>query len=291
MPAPHDPHPAFQQYAHPEKLVSTAWLADHLDHPDVVVVESDEDVLLYEVGHIPGAVKVDWHMDLNDPLTRDYLDAVKFAELMSAKGISRDTTVVFYGDNFNWWAAYALWVFTLFGHPDVRLLDGGRRKWIEEGRPITTDMPTPARSAYPVVARDDEAIRAYRDDVMLHVESKGRLVDVRSPEEYSGQKLHMPDYPQEGALRGGHIPGAASVPWKRAANDDATFRGVDELRAIYETEQGLRPEDDIIAYCRIGERSSHTWFVLRHLLGFPDVRNYDGSWTEWGNLVRAPIER
>jgi thiosulfate/3-mercaptopyruvate sulfurtransferase len=277
MPAPHDPHPAFQQYAHPEKLVSTAWLADHLDHPDVVVVESDEDVLLYEVGHIPGAVKVDWHMDLNDPLTRDYLDAVKFAELMSAKGISRDTTVVFYGDNFNWWAAYALWVFTLFGHPDVRLLDGGRRKWIEEGRPITTDTPTPARSAYPVVARDDEAIRAYRDDVMLHVESKGRL--------------HMPDYPQEGALRGGHIPGAASVPWKRAANDDATFRGVDELRAIYETEQGLRPEDDIIAYCRIGERSSHTWFVLRHLLGFPDVRNYDGSWTEWGNLVRAPIER
>jgi thiosulfate/3-mercaptopyruvate sulfurtransferase len=291
MPAPHDSHPAFQQYAHPEKLVSTAWLADHLDHPDVVVVESDEDVLLYEVGHIPGAVKVDWHMDLNDPVTRDYLDGAKFAELMSAKGISRETTVVFYGDNFNWWAAYALWVFTLFEHPDIRLLDGGRKKWVDEGRPMTTETPTPAPSDYPVVERNDDAIRAYRDDVARHLESRGRLVDVRSPEEFSGQKLHMPDYPQEGALRGGHIPGAANVPWKRAANDDATFRGVEELRAIYETEQGLRPEDDVIAYCRIGERSSHTWFVLQHLLGFPAVRNYDGSWTEWGNLVRAPIER
>jgi thiosulfate/3-mercaptopyruvate sulfurtransferase len=291
MSVPYDPSPDFQQYAHPEKLVSTEWLAEHLDDPGVVVVESDEDVLLYDTGHIPGAVKVDWHMDLNDPVTRDYLDGARFAELVAAKGIARDTTVVFYGDNFNWWAAYALWVFTLFGHPDVRLLDGGRRKWVDEGRPMTTDESERPHTEYPVVERDDTPIRAYRDDVMAHVGASGRLVDVRSPEEYSGEKLHMPDYPQEGALRGGHIPGAASVPWKRAANDDATFRGIDELRAIYEQEQGLSPDDDVIAYCRIGERSSHTWFVLHHLLGYPNVRNYDGSWTEWGNLVRAPIEK
>ncbi len=291
MAAPHDPNPDFQQYAHPEKLVSTEWLAEHLDHPDVVVVESDEDVLLYDTGHIPGAVKVDWHMDLNDPVTRDYLDGGKFAELMAARGISRDSTVVFYGDNFNWWAAYALWVFTLFGHPDVRLLDGGRKKWTYEGRPMTTDVPERPRTEYPVVERNDAPIRAYREDVMKHLDASGPLVDVRSPEEYRGEKLHMPDYPQEGALRGGHIPGAANVPWKRAANDDATFRGAGELRAIYEQEQGLSSDDDVIAYCRIGERSSHTWFVLHHLLGYPKVRNYDGSWTEWGNLVRAPIEK
>ncbi|NNK64465.1 MAG: sulfurtransferase [Gemmatimonadetes bacterium] len=272
-------------------LVSTDWLAEHLDDPAVVVVESDEDVLLYDTGHIPGAIKIDWHMDLNDPLTRDYLDAEAFSALMSEKGISRDTTVVFYGDNFNWWAAYALWVFTLFGHPDVRLVDGGRRKWIAEGRPLTTDVPEPARTRYPVVERHDAPIRAFRDDVMGHVEAGGDLVDVRSPQEYSGELLHMPDYPQEGSLRGGHIPGARSVPWKRAANDDGTFRSVDELRAIYMEEQGLTPGDPVVAYCRIGERSSHTWFVLRHLLGFENVRNYDGSWTEWGNLVRAPIER
>ncbi len=291
MPAPQDPNPRFQRYAHPDKLVSTEWLAGHLDDPSVVVVESDEDVLLYDTGHIPGAIKIDWHMDLNDPVTRDYLDAEKFAELMASKGISRDTTVVFYGDNFNWWAAYALWVFTLFGHPDVRLLDGGRKKWIDEGRSLTTDVPTPKRAEYPVVTRNDAPIRAFRDEVMSHVEAGGRLVDVRSPQEYSGELLHMPDYPQEGSLRGGHIPGAASVPWKRAANDDGTFKDVDELKAIYEDEQGLSSDDTVVAYCRIGERSSHTWFVLQHLLGYPKVRNYDGSWTEWGNLVRAPIER
>jgi thiosulfate/3-mercaptopyruvate sulfurtransferase len=291
MPAPRDTNPHFDQFAHPERLVSTDWLAEHLDHPHVVVVESDEDVLLYDIGHIPGAVKVDWHMDLNDPITRDYLDEVKFAELMSSKGIGRDTTVVFYGDNFNWWAAYALWVFTLFGHPDVRLLDGGRKKWVDEGRPLTTDVPERATAEYPVVERQDAPIRAYREDVMEHLARRGRLVDVRSPQEYRGELLHMPDYPQEGALRGGHIPGAANVPWKRAANDDATFKAVEELRAIYEGEQGLSATDDVVAYCRIGERSSHTWFVLHHLLGFPNVRNYDGSWTEWGNLVRAPIER
>ena len=291
MPAPLESNPRFEQYAHPDKLVSTDWLADHLDDPSVVVVESDEDVLLYHTGHIPGAVKVDWHADLNDPLTRDYLDGEKFAELMSAKGISRDSTVVFYGDNFNWWAAYALWVFTLFGHPDVRLLDGGRKKWEDEGRPMDTDTPQRAKTDYPVVERNDEAIRAFRDDVEQHVKGGGRLVDVRSPQEFSGELLHMPDYPQEGSLRGGHIPGASNVPWKRAANDDATFKDVDDLRAIYEEEQKLSASDDVVAYCRIGERSSHTWFVLHHLLGYPKVRNYDGSWTEWGNLVRAPIER
>ena len=291
MSVPADSNPRFDQYAHGEKLVSTEWLADHLEDPDVVVVESDEDVLLYDTGHIPGAVKIDWHMDLNDPVTRDYLDGEKFARLMSRKGISRDTTVVFYGDNFNWWAAYALWVFTLFEHPDVRLLDGGRTKWLEEGRLLTTDVPEPEETDYPVVERDDSKIRAFREDVMAHIEGDGDLVDVRSPQEFKGELLHMPDYPQEGALRGGHIPGAANVPWKRAANDDGTFKDVDALRAIYEEEQGLSEDDDVVAYCRIGERSSHTWFVLHHLLGFRRVRNYDGSWTEWGNLVGVPIER
>jgi thiosulfate/3-mercaptopyruvate sulfurtransferase len=291
MPVPPDPSPELQQYARPEVLVTTGWLAEHLDDPDVVIVESDEDVLLYDTGHIPGAVKVDWHLDLNDPVTRDYVDGEKFAALMSRHGISRDSTVVFYGDNFNWWAAYALWVFTLFEHPDVRLLNGGRMKWTEEGRPMTTDVQSRPPADYPVVERKDPAIRAFRDDVMDHVDAKGRLVDVRSPGEYSGELLHMADYPQEGALRGGHIPGASSVPWKRAANDDGTFKTPDELRAIYADEQGISPDDDVIVYCRIGERSSHTWFVLHHLLGYPTVRNYDGSWTEWGNLVRAPIER
>jgi len=291
MSAPRDANARFEQYANPDKLVSTEWLAEHLDDPDVVIVESDEDVLLYDTGHIPGAIKIDWHLDLNDPVTRDYLDGRKFAELMSSKGISRDSTVVFYGDNFNWWAAYALWVFSLFGHPDVRLLDGGRKKWVDEGREMTKDVPRRPRTEYPVVERNDAAIRAFREEVLEHVQGGGKLVDVRSPQEYSGELLHMPDYPQEGSLRGGHIPGAANVPWKRAANDDGTFRSADELRAIYEQEQGLSKDSDVIAYCRIGERSSHTWFVLHHLLGYPKVRNYDGSWTEWGNLVRAPIER
>jgi thiosulfate/3-mercaptopyruvate sulfurtransferase len=286
-----DPAPKLQAYASPEKLVTTEWLAEHLDDPSVAVVESDEDVLLYDTGHIPGAVKIDWHTDLQDPVARDYLDGEGFARLLSEKGISRDTTVVFYGDNFNWWAAYALWVFSLFGHPDTRLLDGGRQAWEAEGRPMTTDKPLRTPADYPVVARDDTAIRAFAPQVREHVKAGGRLVDVRSPEEYRGELTHMPNYPQEGALRGGHIPGAASVPWKRAANDDGTFRSADELRAIYADEQGLAPEDDVIAYCRIGERSSHTWFVLQHLLGYPKVRNYDGSWTEWGNLVRAPIEK
>jgi thiosulfate/3-mercaptopyruvate sulfurtransferase len=291
MSMPADPAAHLGQFAHPERLVTTEWLAANLGTPGLVVVESDEDILLYETGHIPGAVKVDWHTELNDPLIRDYRDPEAFAALMRAKGIGRDDTVVFYGDNFNWWAAYALWVFSLFGHDDVRLLDGGRAKWIAEGRELSTEAPGPAPSDYPVVERDDASIRAFRKGVMEHSSAGRPLIDVRSPEEFRGEKLHMPDYPQEGALRGGHIPGAANVPWKRAANDDGTFRAVSELRSIYEGEAGLNAEDSVVTYCRIGERSSHTWFVLTHLLGYEHVRNYDGSWTEWGNLVGMPIER
>jgi len=282
-----DTDPKLAAYAHPERLVTTQWLAANLGAAGLVVVESDEDVLLYDTGHVPGAVKVDWHTELNDPVTRDYVDGAGFAQLCGERGISRDTTVVIYGDRNNWWATYALWVFSLFGHPDVRILDGGRAKWVAEGREMTTEAPKPETGDYPVVERDDTTIRAFKDDVLAHL---GRpLVDVRSPGEYSGELLHMPDYPQEGAVRGGHIPGAASVPWARAAAEDATFRSRADLEAIYLQEQGLRPDDDVVAYCRIGERSSHTWFVLTHLLGFGTVRNYDGSWTEWGNAVRVPI--
>lgn len=286
-----DHSPKFSEYANPDILVSTDWLADRLDDPSIVVVESDEDVLLYEIGHIPRAVKIDWHADLNDPLVRDYLSPGAFAALMERHGISRDTTVVFYGDNFNWWASYALWVFSLFGHPGVRLLDGGRQKWIAEGRPLTTEVPERASSEYPVPVRDDDAIRAFLSDTVEHSADHKPLIDVRSPEEFSGERMHMPDYPNEGALRGGHVPGAANVPWKRAAADDGTFRSRAELEAIYEGEVGLSRADDVIVYCRIGERSSHTWFVLTHLLGYPTVRNYDGSWTEYGNAVRVPIEK
>lgn len=276
-------------YAHPERLVTTAWLAEHLDDPSVVVLESDEDVLLYDTGHVPGSFKLDWHTDLNDPVTRDYVDGRRFAEVMGARGIGRETTVVIYGDKSNWWAAYALWVLTLFGHEDVRLLDGGRAAWVAEGREMTTEVPTVEPVDYPVVERDDSTVRAFRSDVLEHLGAP--LVDVRSPGEYSGELLHMPDYPQEGAMRGGHIPGARSVPWARAANEDGTFRSREELEAIYQQEQGLSAGDDVVAYCRIGERSSHTWFVLTHLLGFENVRNYDGSWTEWGNSVGVPVER
>lgn len=282
-----DPAAKLAEYAHPERLVTTDWLAERLGRPGLVVVESDEDVLLYETGHIPGAVKVDWHTELNDPVVRDYLTGEPFAALVGSKGIARDSTVVIYGDKNNWWAAYALWVFTLFGHEDVRLLDGGRDKWIAEGRPLTTDAPAITPVEYPVVERDDRTVRAFKEDVLAHFGKP--LIDVRSPEEYTGERTHMPAYPEEGALRGGHIPTAASVPWARAAAEDGTFKTRAELEAIYRDEVGLQDGDDVIAYCRIGERSSHTWFVLTHLLGFEHVRNYDGSWTEWGSAVRVPI--
>ncbi|GAA1159657.1 sulfurtransferase [Ornithinicoccus hortensis] len=284
-----DPQTEFAEYAHPERLVSTQWLAEHLGDPGLVVLESDEDVLLYDTGHVPGALKLDWHNDLNDPLTRDYVDGERFAQVMGERGIGRDTTIVIYGDKNNWWAAYALWVITLFGHEDVRLVDGGRAKWVAEGRELTTDVPEVTPVDYPVVERDDRTVRAFKEDVLEHL--GGPMVDVRSPGEFSGDLLHMPDYPQEGAMRGGHIPGAKSVPWARAANEDGTFKSRAELEAIYLQEQGLDPAEPTVAYCRIGERSSHTWFVLSHLLGFDAVRNYDGSWTEWGNSVRVPVER
>ncbi len=277
-------------YAHPEVLVSTDWVAQHLDDPNVQLVESNEDILLYDTGHIPGAVKIDWFNELNDPVVRDYLDGERFAQLLSSKGISRDTTVVFYGDKNNWWATYAFWVFQLFGHTNAKIMNGGRTKWEAEERPLTKDVPNPAPTTYPAVSRDDSKIRAFREEVLQHVQRHGALVDVRSPGEYKGELLHMADYPQEGALRGGHIPGAANIPWAKAANEDGTFKSADALKALYEGE-GISPDKDIVAYCRIGERSSHTWFVLNYLLGYPSVRNYDGSWTEWGNLVGMPIER
>jgi thiosulfate/3-mercaptopyruvate sulfurtransferase len=272
-------------YAHPDVLVTTQWLAENSSK--VRIVECDEDVLLYEVGHIRGAVKLDWHTELNDQDKRDYLDGSQFAELMKAKGIDRTDTIVLYGDRSNWWATYAFWVFKLFGHEDVRILNGGRAKWIAEGRELTREVPAASSVSYPVVQRDDKTIRAFRDEVLAHLGKP--LVDVRSKPEYTGERLHMPDYPNEGASRGGHIPTAASIPWSSAILEDETFKDVAALKAIYFDATGFNAADDFVAYCRIGERSSHTWFVLKYLLGVKNVRNYDGSWTEWGNLVGVPI--
>ncbi len=282
---------AAKRYTHPEALVSTDWLAAHLDDANVRVLESDEDVLLYDMGHIPGALKIDWHEDLNDPVQRDYVSREQFQALLRRLGVNDSTTVVLYGDKNNWWATYALWVFKLFGFRDARILDGGRAKWEAEGREMTTDVKKVAPGSYVAPERHDDAIRAFMDDVRRHVEAKGKLIDVRSPDEFTGKKLHMPDYPQDGARRGGHIPGAKSVRWARAANADGTFKPAAELRDIYEKEAGLASGDDVVAYCRIGERSSHTWFVLTYLLGYDNVRNYDGSSTERGNAVRVPIEK
>jgi thiosulfate/3-mercaptopyruvate sulfurtransferase len=278
-------------YVHPEVLVSTDWVAENLDSANVRLVESNEDILLYSTGHVPNAVHIDWQSDLNDAVRRDYLNTNEFVALMERNGISNDTTVVFYGDKSNWWATYAMWVFKLFGHADCRIMDGGRAKWMAEGRETTKDVPSFNAGSYSSRPRTDYKIRAFRDDVLTHIGQGQPLVDVRSPQEFSGELLHMPGSPQEGALRGGHIGGAKNVPWSRAANADGTFKSAAELRAIYEEEQGLSPENNVIAYCRIGERSSHTWFVLNYLLGYSSVRNYDGSWTEWGNLVGVPIEK
>jgi len=284
---PTDPSPELADYAHPDRLVTTAWLEKHSGEDGLVVLESNEDVLLYDTGHIPGAVKIDWHTELNDPVVRDYLDGDAFAALMSRKGIRREDTIVIYGDKSNWWAAYTLWVFTLFGHADVRLLNGGRDAWIAEGRELTKEVPVATPSEYPVVERRDDDVRAFKEDVLAHLGKP--LIDVRSPEEYSGERTHMPAYPEEGALRGGHIPTARSVPWAMAAQDDGRFKPHRDLVEVYLTKQGFALGDDVITYCRIGERSSHTWFVMKYLLGFDNVRNYDGSWTEWGSAVRVPI--
>jgi thiosulfate/3-mercaptopyruvate sulfurtransferase len=287
-------------YVNPELLVSTDWVAKHSSDPAVRIVESDEDVLLYETGHILGAVKVDWHTDLNDERIRDYIDAPAFARLMGALGIGNDTTVVFYGDKSNWWACYAYWVFRLYGHDKLAVMNGGRKKWLAEKRPLTREALSYPATTYSVMDAHLE-IRAFREDVLRHIgrpnarrervelPEGNALVDVRSPGEYSGELLHMPDYPQEGALRGGHIPGAVSIPWSKAVADDGTFRSADEIKSLYEA-QGITPGKDIIVYCRIGERSSLTWFVLHELMGYRRVCNYDGSWTEWGNVVGLPVE-
>jgi thiosulfate/3-mercaptopyruvate sulfurtransferase len=280
---------ATNEYANPAALVSTEWVAAHLDDPQVRLVESDEDVLLYETGHIPGAVKLDWHTDQQSQLIRDFVTKEEFEALLASRGIANDTTVVFYGDRNNWYAAYTFWLFRMYGHRDLRLMDGGRTKWEAEGRPYTREVSTYPQTRY-TAQEADESLRAFRDQVLEHFRAGRPLIDVRSPQEYSGEVIHMANYPQEGAQRAGHIPTAQNIPWATATNADGTLKGAAELREIYGG-KGITPDQPTIAYCRIGERSAHTWFVLTQLLGYPDVRNYDGSWTEWGSLVRAPIER
>ncbi|MGZ3663055.1 MAG: sulfurtransferase [Ktedonobacterales bacterium] len=286
--------PAQSSYTHPEVLVDTEWVAQHLDDPRVRIVEADEDPLLYEaIGHIRNAVKLDWHVDVQDPVRRDFVDKAGFEALMSRYGIANDTTVVFYGDKNNWYAAYSFWLFRMYGHQDVRIMNGGRAKWEAENREYTKDVPQFAPTTYHAKEADLN-LRAFRRQVedLLDTLPAGAaaLVDVRSNDEYTGKVIHMIGYPQEGAQRGGHIPGAQNIPWGTAANPDGTFKSPDELRQIYGG-RGVTPEKNVVAYCRIGERSAHTWFVLTQLLGYPSVRNYDGSWTEWGNLVGAPIKK
>jgi thiosulfate/3-mercaptopyruvate sulfurtransferase len=276
-------------YAKPV-LVSTDWVAEHLTDASVVVAEVDENPDLYDEGHVPGAVKLHWQEDLQDPVERDLVDRATFERLLGERGIGNDTTLVLYGDKNNWFAAYAYWYVKTYGHVDVRILNGGRQKWIDEDRELTTDVPSPATATYTAAERDEE-IRAYRDQVREWLGARGRaLVDVRSPGEYAGELIAPPGYEQEGAQRAGHIPTAASIPWATAVRDDGTFKPAGELRDLY-AGKGITPDKEIVAYCRIGERSAHTWFVLRELLGYEHVRNYDGSWTEWGNLVDVPIEK
>ena len=277
-------------YVHPEVLVETDWVANHLNDPSLRLIEADEDVLLYEIGHLPGAVKLDWHVDVQDPISRDFVDQQGFENLMSRWGISNDTTIVLYGDKNNWYACYSFWLFSMYGHKNMKVMNGGRQKWETEGRQFTKEVPDFEATTYHAHTMD-ESIRAFRDDVLSGLKDPNRrLIDVRSPQEYTGELIHMVNYPQEGAQRGGHIPTAKSIPWATAANPDGSFRSAGELRQIYEGKDIAR-DKDVVTYCRIGERSAHTWFVLTYLLGYPRVRNYDGSWTEWGNLVKAPIEK
>ncbi|BDP40333.1 thiosulfate sulfurtransferase [Deinococcus aetherius] len=274
-------------------LVSTDWVAQNLNQEGVRLIEVDEDILLYDTGHIQGAVKVDWQQDFWDPVMREFIGPEELQTLLGRLGLKEGDQIVLYGDKSNWWAAYAYWFLSYNGVQNLKLMNGGRQKWVAEGRELTTDAPSFEATQYPALKRD-ESLRAYRDEVKAHIETVrsggGAMVDVRSPDEFSGKVTHMPNYPQEGVLRGGHIPGAANIPWARATNEDGTFKTADELKALYEGE-GVTPDKDVIAYCRIAERSSHSWFVLRELLGYPRVRNYDGSWTEWGNAVGMPIEK
>ncbi len=274
-------------YAKPV-LVTTDWLVEHLGDGGLVVAEVDENPALYDEGHIPGAIKLHWREDLQDPVERDLVEKEAFEQLMGSRGISNETTLVLYGDKNNWFAAYAYWYLKIYGHQDVRILDGGRQKWIDESRELTTDEPRVSPASYSARERD-ETIRARRDAVRETI-GRDALVDVRSPQEYSGELIAAPGYEQEGAQRAGHIPTAQSIPWAQAVKDDGTFKSADELRELYGA-KGITPDRSVTAYCRIGERSAHTWFVLRELLGYEDVRNYDGSWTEWGNLIDVPIEK
>lgn len=277
-------------YVHPEVLVDAEWVENHLHDPKVRLIEVDVDTSAYEQGHIPGAVGFNWQKELQDQVIRAPLSQAQLEDLLSRAGVSNDTTIVLYGDNNNWFAAWALWILKYYGHPDVRLLDGGRVKWLADKRELTTEVPSYASTSYHAQAPESN-IRALRDQILTQLGQQGfALVDVRSPAEYSGELLAPANLPQEGAQRGGHIPGAANIPWSMAVREDGTFKPADELRALYAS-KGVTPDKDVVAYCRIGERSSHTWYVLNYLLGYPHVRNYDGSWTEWGSLIGAPIEK